>query len=126
MSLTNDQKVAAADAAWAAAAGAETALYAVPMVDGRVQAPLHYLSTRCMGDDTRAGAVLARMMAHPGCVDEWALVSVRARGRKHRKSEIYAAERIAAAARLVDIPLSVVILVCGPRKGDILWEKGDA
>lgn len=126
MSLTNDQKVAAADAAWTAAAGAETMMFAVPLVAGQVQVQLCYLSTACLGNDTRAGAVLARMMAHAERVDEWALVSVRARGRKHRKSERYAAERIAAAARLVDIPLSVVILVCGPRKGDILWEKGDA
>lgn len=89
----------------------ERALLAVRLE--RAEAPVTLALGDTLGAGTRAGAVLARLLASPG-EGAWWLIGVRPGGPPQKK-EREAAERIAAAARLVDLPLAGVVLVAGTR-----------
>ncbi len=89
----------------------ERAILAVAILpDNTAGAAITLTLGESVGQLTRAGAILARLLAasEPGC--SWAVLSVRQGGRVHR-TEREAAERIAAAAHLVDVPLTGVFLV---------------
>lgn len=79
----------------------------------RPESPVTLALGSALGSDTRAGAVLARLLAVPG-EGAWWLVGVRPGGAP-QKREIEAAERILAAARLVDLPFAGVVIAGGTR-----------
>jgi DNA repair protein RadC len=79
----------------------------------RPESPVTLALGSALGSDTRAGAVLARLLSVPG-EGAWWLVGVRPGG-PPQKREIEAAERILAAARLVDLPFAGVVIAGGTR-----------
>ena len=83
--------------------------------------PLVIVDGEALGVPTRAGAVLARLLATGGQGD-WHLVAVRPGGAPQKK-EIEAAERILAAGRLVDLPVQTVSIVT-TRQSYLLGERG--
>jgi len=79
-----------------------------------------------LGKQTRAGAVLARMLAHPGGNGPFVIVAHR-RIRYHAKRlEQYAADRIAAASRLVDMPLAAIVLSHGGKTSVLTSSEASA
>lgn len=62
-----------------------------------------------LGQSTRAGAVLARLLTPPSR-EPWVVVAVRPGGPVLRR-EREAADRIWAASRLVDLPLRAIVQV---------------
>lgn len=73
-----------------------------------MEAPLTLALGECLGASTRAGAVLARLLA-AGDGPPWVIVGARIGGQPQIR-ECDAADRIMAAAQLVDIPLLGVYL----------------
>lgn len=98
-----------ADAMRGQVAIGERALLAVRA--DQTQTPLTLALGDALGPNTRAGSVLARLLSSPG-EGPWWLIGVRPGGPPQKK-EREAAERIAAAARLVDLPLARVVLIAG-------------
>lgn len=62
-----------------------------------------------LGQSTRAGAVLARLLTRPAG-NPWVVVAVR-QGGPIQRLEKAAADRIRSASKLVDMPMSAVVLV---------------
>lgn len=87
----------------------ERALLAVRA--SRAEPPVTLALGECLGTSTRAGAVLARLLAAPGN-GPWFIVAVRPAG-PVQKRERDAAERVVAAARLIDVPLAGLALAAG-------------
>lgn len=79
----------------------------------RPAAPVTLALGAALGAETRAGAVLARLLAGP-TPGAWWIVGVRPGG-PPQKREREAAERLLAAARLVDVPCAGIVLVAGQR-----------
>jgi len=89
----------------------------------RAEPPVTLALGECFGSSTRAGAVLARLLAAPGS-GPWYIVGIRPAGAV-QKREQDAASRIAAAARLIDVPLAGLALAAGGQT-HLLGEDGPA
>jgi hypothetical protein len=100
----------------------ERALLAVRA--SRAEPPVTLALGEALGTATRAGAVLARLLAAPGS-GPWWIVAIRPGG-PVQKRERDAAERVAAAARLIDVPLAGLALAAGSQAhllgGDVCAE----
>lgn len=93
----------------------EERLYAV--VNGKA----HYIGTAVLGSDTRAGAVLARVLAI-GDIDEVVIVATTPVQRRVNKSCRDAVDRIMAASRLIDVKLLGIVEVSAGKTISILDE----
>ena len=89
----------------------DSALIAVrPRADGEADAVVTLALGAGLDALTRAGAILARLLATPGA-GPWYVVAVRPSRRPTSAREIDAAERILAGSNLVDAGVAAVLLV---------------